>query len=203
MKHIILIFICLFVISCSGGLIEEKDSESNDVTELGADGKSKYITSYYPNGQMEERGILKNNKREGTWESWFMDGVKKATTLYDSGQIIYDITQREMPKVIIEDSLRLGIPSNVKIINFFQGESISFSSNVLVEDSPEFDYYTYRITPLNTEPVIVYYYALEEIHLNQECEIELSDAIEVTASDLERTKIYKVDIIELQSLNVE
>lgn len=44
----------------------------------------EYI-SYYKNGVMEMRGVMKNGKREGLWKSWYEDGSPWSETTFKNG----------------------------------------------------------------------------------------------------------------------
>lgn len=44
----------------------------------------EYI-SYYKNGVMEMRGVMKNGKREGLWKSWYEDGSPWSETTFEDG----------------------------------------------------------------------------------------------------------------------
>ena len=42
------------------------------------------IENYYPNGQLELRGRLKNNIQEGHWTWWHENGIKKDETYFNN-----------------------------------------------------------------------------------------------------------------------
>lgn len=41
---------------------------------------------YHKNGVIEMRGMLKNNKREGLWKSWYENGLPWSATMFKQGK---------------------------------------------------------------------------------------------------------------------
>lgn len=111
-NNLILLILCIAVISCKTKTTkEENPQEKKDTLQqefsfatktdsLVADGEQIY---YHKSGAVEMRGIMKNNKRDGLWKSFyenglpwsettFKDGKKdgRTTTWYENGQKRYE-----------------------------------------------------------------------------------------------------------------
>jgi hypothetical protein len=141
-----------------------------------------------------------DNKKEGIWEAWFKDGVKKFTINYHKGFPDYDLKNRELPYVLVEDSLKPGCESRIKMINFYLEESLLPLSDVIFKDSPNNDYYTYTIIPQDNEPLLFLYETLEEIHIDTLCETNFY-RVGITQEELKYTKFYRSDFVELEIIN--
>jgi len=45
-------------------------------------------TKYYPNGRTAEKGQYTNNRKTGTWQSWYDNGKKRSVTKYNNGRVV-------------------------------------------------------------------------------------------------------------------
>jgi antitoxin component YwqK of YwqJK toxin-antitoxin module len=44
------------------------------------------MASWYPNGNVEEHGYWRSDKKTGLWENWYQDGLQKSSCEYQNGQ---------------------------------------------------------------------------------------------------------------------
>ncbi len=92
-RNILLIFVSLFLFSCTGDLVEE-------VVETHPDGTPKLVKYYqqdgnvrelvkeiqfYPNRSKFYEGDFKDNKKDGSWKVWYQNGNLWSEGFYDKG----------------------------------------------------------------------------------------------------------------------
>ena len=93
MKKITLLLVSLICVACNNATKQEYFYENGNIKEQRIytekkDTSTYSITKYYLNGQISEKGLMKNGNKEGTWEYWYSDGDMKWTGVFCKGVYI-------------------------------------------------------------------------------------------------------------------
>ncbi len=86
---VILISILIVAVACTteNSVEEPTKQEKKNTTEIAAtpqipDGD---FVQKYPNGQIQIKGEMRNNKRVGLWTAYYPNGVKQSESTYEKG----------------------------------------------------------------------------------------------------------------------
>lgn len=202
-KLLNILIVCVFLISCSSPIIETEHYEgtNNIKTERKYYSKSKkdfeYI-SYYPNGQVNVKGMVIDSLREGLWEHWLQDGTKKASKYYKKGKVDFANKNRKLPEIILNDSLEIGKTTYVKIINLYHEELIKVSDNAYrtIKDDQLY------ITPLEGDSVSFYYNLPEEVAFDDDCKEILFKQLKISKEEFLNANYYRLHEIKLCSFPI-
>jgi antitoxin component YwqK of YwqJK toxin-antitoxin module len=92
-RNIIILFLALFLASCTGNVVEEvvenhPDGTPKLVRYYEQDGNIRDLVreiQYYPNHQKFYEGEFKNNKKHGDWKVWYQNGNVWSEGSYKEG----------------------------------------------------------------------------------------------------------------------
>jgi antitoxin component YwqK of YwqJK toxin-antitoxin module len=111
--QLFLVIVVISCLSCNSGSVEKKQPVEQKAKEIQTDftfehKKDSVVINgeqirYHKNGVIEMRGLMKDNKRDGLWKSWYENGLPwsettfkagkkygKTTTWYDNGNKRYE-----------------------------------------------------------------------------------------------------------------
>ena len=111
--QLFLVIVAISYISCNNKRVEKPLPAEKQAKEIQTDFTFEHKTDsvvvngeqilYHKNGVIEMRGLMKDNKREGLWKSWYENGLPwsettfkegkkngKTTTWYDNGNRRYE-----------------------------------------------------------------------------------------------------------------
>jgi hypothetical protein len=165
--------------------------------------KSNYeITFYYMNGQIKSKGSVKNSKEEGIWEYWYADGVKKCSVPYTEGKIDHEPKDRKKLYLIFEhDSLKIGVPTKLKIIGLYPGEAIYASANIDLGNE-EYEDYDCIIVPMEGDSATFGYQKLHTINLSKVCMENISNSLAISGKEMENSSLYSVSVKEIETVPI-
>jgi len=124
-----------------------------------ADTLNYEFNSYYPNGQIKERGMIVDAKRDGTWERWYADGIFRGEIEYVTGEEDRFNGNREIPIIVFEtDSLIVGKRTHIKLIHAYPSDGLS--CNDVVMGLGDKSYYDFAVIPSGADSVRFYYFCI-------------------------------------------
>ena len=114
-------------------------------------------TAFYTNGQIKNKGIVRNSKREGNWQEWYEDGVFRGEFYYEDNTLYMFNEDRKLPEIILyADKLQPHMEVPAKVINLYPDERIFAAGGNLIR----LDYnncFDYLLIPFNADTVRFFY----------------------------------------------
>lgn len=104
MKSLLSVLIVIFLVSCTETkkAITEKLGNTEYTLENGR--FNGLFTTYYPNGQKQAEGILKDNYRTGNWKAWDSLGnlvvERNYTSPFDFARVLPKVSGDDLPKLM-------------------------------------------------------------------------------------------------------
>ena len=195
--------ICLFMllqVSCekskkinyydNGGLKETREFFSRDDTS------SYYLTSFFPNGKIMEEGPVVHSKKDGEWKEWFADGIFRREVFYKAGEPDMQYEGKEPVDIIFDtDSLKVGMPTSVKIINLYPSEGINCDGAQMLPSKDE-SYSDFIIIPDNSDSIHFYY-----INYMDKKNLVIIDSVKLKASEITDPAKYKLTDEDLKNID--
>jgi len=157
MKTKIAFLYVILLFSCTSPHVELKYYEGTDVVKeeriyrLENRGTHEYI-GYYPNGQIQERGMIIDSKKEGTWERWYADGIFRGEIEYVTGEEDRWNEKRKIPILVFDtDSLVVGKKTQIKLIHVYPSDGLS--CNYMFADLEDKSYYDFAVIPSGADSI--------------------------------------------------
>ena len=148
---LILILLVSFVcVTCSNSKKQEYFYENGNIKERLIYSNKKdtsfySVTRYYLNGQISEKGTIKDGYKEGTWEYWYSDGEIRWKENFSKG--IYQKPINSVPVISFQkDTLRVGekVYMRVKSKNSLMKDLNIGCTNGIIQRADNEDLYDFR-----------------------------------------------------------
>jgi len=123
-----------------------------------------YSQRYYINGTMAEYGLIKNNHKEGLWQTWYSDEQIRWEGIYENGHFLYDSIV-SIPVVILdEEILRAGEKTYFRVYSpTIAIEDLAIGcTNGIIQVADKKDMYDFTIIPQNKGVVKLYFFLYGE-----------------------------------------
>jgi len=156
MKNIIIsvLLISTFICGCNKHISDQKPENKLliDDTCL-SDSSSYFVIRYYPDGGIKWKSSIQNQKKNGIWTEYYMDGEIRYQVKYSNNEIVLESMSKEPPILIFEhDSLKVGIPTKLRAVNLYLNEGIGCEGGGLIPSNDK-DYYDFTVIPEQTDSV--------------------------------------------------
>ena len=157
------LFILLFI-TCQNKYTQvsfyENSSQQKELFEFFSleDITSYEYTSFYKNGQIKNKGTVRNFKREGNWQEWYEDGVFRGDFLYENNFLDMHNENRKLPEIILySDKLQPNTEVVAKVINLYPEEYIFCAGGNFIPLRNN-NYFDYLLIPSYEDTVIFSYF---------------------------------------------
>jgi hypothetical protein len=153
MKYRIILLVSLLCITCNNSIKRDVFYNNGNVKECRIytnkkDTTTYFITKYYFNGQISEKGFIKDGYKEGTWEYWYSDGKTRWVGVFSQNNHIYSVDS--FPVVsFYKDTLCVGKKTYLRV----QSKSTPMEylvigcSNGIIQNADNKELYDFMLIP--------------------------------------------------------
>lgn len=200
MKHLSVLFLLLFLLSCQPEVEYEFYGDTNNIKVekiyRSKDRKKYEMRYYYPNGQLEKKGLIVDYLEEGFWDYYSIDGEKKTSIPYIHGRIDYMNKKRQKPRIVLLDSLKMNTPCKCLVFNLFSGETVTVSNNVQLTSG--------SVIPIEGDQVVFYYaQRVEKVKIDSSCADTLqSQLFYITKEEMDSSEFYRIATTPIDSFPI-
>jgi Uncharacterized protein conserved in bacteria len=163
MKYLILLFSSFALIACNESIKQESFYENGNIKELKIytvknDTATYALTKYYLNGQISEKGFMKNGYKEGEWEYRYSDGEIRWTGVFSQGISVN--TLDTIPVVLFQkDTLYTEEKMYIRIQYGIPMEDLMIGcSNGIIQQADNIELYDFMITPAQKGIINLYFF---------------------------------------------
>jgi Uncharacterized protein conserved in bacteria len=163
MKYLIFFLFSFALIACNKSIKQESFYENGNVKEIKTyvdkkDTTVYSITKYYLNGQMSEKGFIKDGYKDGEWKYWYSDGDIRWTGIFSQG--VHVNPADKIPIILFQkDTLYVGEKIYIRIQSSTPIEDLVIGcSNGIIQQADNIELYDCMIIPAQKGILNLYFF---------------------------------------------